>query len=46
MFIFNNNIDKSHHFHFIVSYEKLLTISAELYLKENKKLKYKVISFE
>jgi restriction system protein len=46
MFIFNNNIDKSHHFHFIVSDEKLLTISAELYLKENKKLKYKVIPFE
>ena len=46
MFIFNNNIDKSHYFHFIVSDEKLLTISAELYLKENKKLKYKVIPFE
>jgi restriction system protein len=46
MFIFNNNIDKSYHFHFIVSDEKLLTISAELYLKENKKLKYKVIPFE
>ena len=46
MFIFNNNIDKSHHFHFIVSDEKLLTKNAELYLKENKKLKYKVIPFE
>jgi restriction system protein len=46
MFIFNNNIDKSHHFHFIVSDEKLLIKSAELYLKENKKLKYKVIPFE
>ncbi len=42
MFIFNNNINK----YFIVSDEKLLTTSAELYLKENKKLKYKVIPFE
>jgi restriction system protein len=46
MYILNNNINKTHHFHFIVSDEKLLTISAELYLKENRKLKYKVIPFE
>jgi restriction system protein len=46
MYMLNNNINKTHHFHFIVSDEKLLIKSAELYLKENKKLKYKVIPFE
>ena len=46
IYILNNNINKTHHFHFIVSDEKLLIKSAELYLKENKKLKYKIIPFE
>lgn len=46
MYMFNNNIDKKHNFHFIVSDTELLTKSAEIYVKENKKLKYKVIPFE
>ena len=46
MYMLNNNINKTHHSHFIVSDEKLLTKSAELYLKENKKLKFKVVPFE
>lgn len=46
MYIFNNGTKKNTHFHFIVSDEKLLTKSAELYVKENKKLKYKVVPYE
>lgn len=46
MYMLNKNINKIHHFHFIVSDDKLLTKSAGLYLKENIKLKYKIIPFE
>lgn len=47
IYMLNNNIiNKTHYFYFLVSEKKLLTKNSELCLKENKKLKYKVILFE
>lgn len=46
MYMFNNNIDMKHSFHFIVSDERLLTDDAKWYIKNNKKLKFKIIPFE
>lgn len=46
MYMFNNKIDIKHSFHFIVSDERLLTDDAKWYIKNNKKLKFKIIPFE
>lgn len=45
MYMFDNKIDKKHSFHFIVSDERLLTDDAKWYVKNNKKIKFKIIPF-
>lgn len=46
MYLLDNQINKNYNFHFVVSDNSLLTKSAELYLKENRKIKYKVVPYE
>jgi len=46
MYMFNNQINKKHNFHFIVADSGLLTKSAEIYIQNNCKLKFKIIPFE
>lgn len=46
MYMFNKNINKKHSFHFIVADSELLTKSAEIYIENNYKLKFKIIPFE
>lgn len=46
MYIIKNNITKKYNLHFIVSDTELLTKSAELYIKQQNILKFKIIPFE
>lgn len=46
IYMINNTIQKPFSMHFIVSDENLLTKSAELYIKQNTIVKFKIIPFE